>query len=84
MPVKSLDTAPLPFLGVPQIDQATQVSHVGRGLKLVPCRLSLVAGSDSVSSYEPVSCFCGFSCDVLDPPGSYDSYFLSSAGFSEF
>ena len=43
-----LGTIPAPIVGVPQIDQAIQLSYICSGFRSVQCR-PLVVGSDSVS-----------------------------------
>lgn len=71
----------LPLLGVPQVGQATQLSHVCGGPQLVPCRLPICWSRLCELLRAQVTCFFVFPCDVLDAPGSYNSSSLSSAGF---
>lgn len=81
---KQQGQALLPPLEVLKVDQATQRSHIHRGLKSVLCSFPVVS-TGSVSKILPTqaSCFYGFPCDDLDPPGLYTPSSPSSSGFLE-
>lgn len=72
---KELKTAPSYTIGVPQEDQATQLSHICRGPMSVPWRLHGCWFRFCELLWNQINWFCGISSDVLDP---ISSYFLSS------
>ena len=73
-----------PLLGVPQEDHVTHYNIYEEGLGQSHAG-SLVVGSVSVSPYESwlVDSVGFFFFGVLDPSGSYNPSFPSSAGFPE-
>lgn len=71
----------LPPLWVPREDSTTQLSHLSRGPRSVPSRLSGCWFSLCEALWAQVNCYCGCSCGVLGLSGFYNPSSPSSARF---
>lgn len=77
------ETASAPTVKSPTRNQATQLKHICRGPRLIPCSFPSCWLSLWELLWAYISWFCGFSYGILDPSDSYSPFSFSSAGFPE-